>query len=90
MALAADDFGARRTAALVALIAVLAFLSVYPLPMLLYGSLHSTPPGMAGTFNRDGYQQVLTQQSLITLPNTVGISLAKTIRDSKSAMFSFE
>jgi iron(III) transport system permease protein len=25
---------------------VLAFLSVYPLSMLLYGSLHSTPPGM--------------------------------------------
>ena len=29
---------------------VLAFLSVYPLSMLLYGSLHSTPPGMAGDF----------------------------------------
>ena len=47
--------------------------------MLLYGSLHSTPPGMAGTFNLDGYRDVLTQQNLITLLNTVGISLAKTV-----------
>jgi iron(III) transport system permease protein len=68
-----------RTAALVVLAAVLAFLSVYPLSMLLYGSLHSTPPGMTGTFNLDGYQDVLTSQSLITLLNTVGISFAKTV-----------
>jgi iron(III) transport system permease protein len=68
-----------RIAAMVLLIAVLAFLSIYPLSMLLYGSLHSTPPGVAGTFNLDGYQEVLTRQSLITLLNTVGISLAKTI-----------
>jgi len=70
---------AGRIGALVLLVAILAFLSVYPLSMLLYGSLHSTPPGVAGTFNLDGYQQVLTRQSLITLLNTVGISLAKTI-----------
>jgi iron(III) transport system permease protein len=70
---------AGRTAALVFLIAILAFLSVYPLSMLLYGSLHSTPPGVAGTFNLDGYQQVLTRQNLVTLLNTVGISLAKTL-----------
>jgi iron(III) transport system permease protein len=70
---------AGRTAALVFLVAILAFLSVYPLSMLLYGSLHSTPPGVAGTFNLDGYQQVLTRQNLVTLLNTVGISLAKTI-----------
>jgi iron(III) transport system permease protein len=70
---------AGRIGALVLLVAILAFLSIYPLSMLLYGSLHSTPPGVAGTFNLDGYQQVLTRQSLITLLNTVGISLAKTI-----------
>ena len=61
------------------IIVVLAFLTIYPLSMLLYGSLHSTPPGMAGTFNLDGYREVLTRQSLLTLLNTVGISLAKTI-----------
>jgi iron(III) transport system permease protein len=70
---------AGRTAALTLLVIVLAFLSVYPLSMLLYGSLHSTPPGMAGTFNLDGYREVFTPQNLLTLLNTVGISLAKTI-----------
>ncbi|VIO77222.1 ABC transporter permease [Bradyrhizobium ivorense] len=68
-----------RIAALALLAAILAFLSVYPLSMLLYGSLHSTPPGMAGTFNLDGYRDVITLQSAVTLLNTVGISLAKTI-----------
>ncbi|QDF38824.1 iron ABC transporter permease [Bradyrhizobium symbiodeficiens] len=61
------------------LVSLLAFLSVYPLSMLLYGSLHSTPPGVAGTFTLDGYRDVFTQQSVITLLNTVGISFAKTI-----------
>jgi iron(III) transport system permease protein len=58
---------------------LLAFLSVYPLSMLLYGSLHSTPPGVAGSFTLDGYRAVFTQQSAISLLNTVGISFAKTI-----------
>jgi iron(III) transport system permease protein len=70
---------AGRVAGLTLIIVILAFLTVYPLSMLLYGSLHSTPPGMAGTFNLDGYQEVLTRQSLFSLLNTVGISLAKTI-----------
>jgi iron(III) transport system permease protein len=70
---------AGRLTALALLVVVLAFLSVYPLSMLLYGSLHSTPPGMAGTFNLDGYRDVITLQSAVTLLNTVGISLAKTI-----------
>jgi iron(III) transport system permease protein len=70
---------AGRLAALALLVAVLAFLSVYPLSMLLYGSLHSTPPGMAGTFTLDGYHDVITLQSAVTLLNTVGISLAKTV-----------
>jgi len=70
---------AGRTIALGLLVVVLAFLSVYPLSMLLYGSLHSTPPGMAGTFNLNGYQEVFTPQNLLTLLNTIGISLAKTI-----------
>ena len=64
---------------LIVLIVILAFLSLYPLSMLLYGSLHSTPPGMAGTFNLAGYQDVLSQQSLLALLNTIGLALAKTI-----------
>jgi iron(III) transport system permease protein len=70
---------AGRIAGLALLVAILAFLSVYPLSMLLYGSLHSTPPGMAGTFNLDGYRDILTRENLLTLLNTVGISLAKTV-----------
>lgn len=70
---------AGRFIAIAVLIAVLAFLSVYPLSMLLYGSLHSTPPGVAGEFNLDGYADVFTWQSFVTLANTVGISLVKTI-----------
>ena len=70
---------AGRIAGLALLVAILAFLSVYPLSMLFYGSLHSTPPGMAGTFNLDGYRDILTRENLLTLLNTVGISLVKTV-----------
>ncbi|RJF69743.1 ABC transporter permease [Rhodopseudomonas palustris] len=83
--LQATSFG--RLAALAVLIAILAFLTVYPLAMLLYGSLHSTPPGMAGEFNLDGYRDVFTMQSVVTLANTVGISLAKTIPSVIVAVF---
>src|SRR5712672_2835626 len=70
---------AGRVVAVTFLVVLLTFLSVYPLSMLLYGSLHSTPPGMAGTFNLDGYRDIGSQQSLLALLNTIGISLAKTI-----------
>lgn len=70
---------AGRVIAVALLAVLLTFLSVYPLSMLLYGSLHSTPPGVAGTFNLDGYLQILTQQNAVTLLNTVGIAFAKTI-----------
>jgi len=68
-----------RVVCLTLLALLLAFLSVYPLSMLLYGSLHSTPPGVAGTFTLEGYREAFTQQSVVSLLNTVGISLAKTI-----------
>src|SRR5215831_11442723 len=73
---ALQSTSAGRITALTPLVAVLAFLSVYPLSMLLYGSLHSTPPEIAGTFNLDGYRDVLSLQSAVTLLNTIGISLA--------------
>ena len=47
--------------------------------MLLYGSLHTTPPGIAGTFDLAGYRQVFTWQTAMLFANTVGISLIKTI-----------
>jgi len=47
--------------------------------MLLYGSLHSTPPGMAGTYNLDGYASLATNDNLRALVNTAALSLVKTV-----------
>lgn len=68
-----------RNLCLAALIAFLAFLTIYPLTMLLYGSLYTQPPGIPGEFNLDGYRQILTQRNVLVLLNTIGISLAKTV-----------
>jgi iron(III) transport system permease protein len=73
------SIGLGRQIGVALLLSVLAFLSLYPLSMLFYGSLHSTPPGMAGEFNLDGYVQILTQENFLVLINTIGLSLAKTI-----------
>jgi len=58
---------------------VLCFLTVYPMAMLLYGSLHSTPPGMAGEFNTNGYTSLATAENFEALVNTVALSLVKTV-----------
>src|SRR3954471_20335537 len=76
-ALAGRSIGRRIGVTL--LILLLAFLTLYPLSMLLYGSLHTTPPGMAGEFNLQGYRDILTAENVIVLINTVGLSFAKTI-----------
>ncbi len=68
-----------RTFGMAALIALLAFLSLYPVSMLLFGSFHTTPPGVAGAFDLAGYREVFTSETGLVLLNTVGISLAKTI-----------
>ena len=68
-----------RTVGMTALILFLAFLTVYPFSMLLYGSLHSTPPGMAGEFNLEGYRQALQPENLKILWVTIQIATAKTI-----------
>ncbi|HEY2610080.1 MAG TPA: iron ABC transporter permease [Reyranella sp.] len=68
-----------RPAGVAALILILCFLTLYPMVMLLYGSLHSTPPGIPGEFNLDGYAGLASAENLVVLANTVGISLVKTI-----------
>ena len=68
-----------RLVGMTALILFLAFLTVYPFSMLLYGSLHSTPPGMAGEFNLEGYRQALQPENLKILWVTIQIATAKTI-----------
>jgi iron(III) transport system permease protein len=67
-----------RNAALALLLLLLLFLTAYPMAMLVYGSLHSTPPGQAGTFSLDGYRAMLTATSAVVLLNTIGLSLVKT------------
>ena len=76
-----------RLIGMLALIAILGFLTIYPLAMLLYGSLHSTPPGLAGEFNLNGYRAIMTTQNFLVLINTVGISLAKTVPSLTIAVF---
>ena len=68
-----------RLIGMTALILFLAFLTIYPFSMLLYGSLHSTPPGMAGEFNLDGYRQAMNPENLKILWVTIQIATAKTI-----------
>ena len=82
----AANFAIGRRIGVALLILLLSFLTLYPLSMLLYGSLHSTPPGMAGEFNLDGYRQILTAENVLILLNTVGISFAKTIPSITLAM----
>jgi len=72
-----DSLG--RPTGITLLVLLLGFLSVYPMAMLFYGSLHSTPPGVAGEFNLDGYAGLLTSENLEVLANTVVISLIHTV-----------
>ncbi len=76
-----------RGIGVLAIILLLSFLTIYPFAMLFYGSLHSTPPGMAGEYNLNGYRQLLSKEALGILLNTVGISLGKTIPSLTLAVF---
>src|SRR6476620_9553860 len=76
-----------RPAGIALLILGLGFLTLYPMAMLLYGSLHTTPPGMAGEYNLDGYGKILTARNLGVLLNTIGISLGKTVPALTLAVF---
>jgi iron(III) transport system permease protein len=68
-----------RTLGLALLVLLLGFLTLFPLAMLFYGSLHSTPPGMAGDFNLNGYLGLASGDNLAVLANTIGMSLIKTV-----------
>ena len=67
-----------RPAGIAVLILILCFLSLYPMAMLLYGSLHSTPPGVAGEFNLNGYINLATPENLRIFIDTVALSFVKT------------
>ena len=82
-----SGLASRRGLGVAALILLLSFLTIYPFSMLMYGSLHSTPPCMAGEYNLDGYRQLMTREALGILLNTIGISLGKTIPSLFLAVF---
>jgi iron(III) transport system permease protein len=67
-----------RNLALGALLVLLLFLTAYPMAMLVYGSLHTTPPGEAGAFSLAGWRAMLSGANAVVLLNTVGLSLVKT------------
>jgi iron(III) transport system permease protein len=68
-----------RPTGLALLVLLLGFLTLYPMAMLFFGSLHSTPPGIAGTFNLDGYTGLASAENLAVIANTAGLSLIKTV-----------
>ncbi|CAB3806918.1 ABC transporter permease [Paraburkholderia fynbosensis] len=61
------------------IVVLLGFITVYPMVMLLYGSFHSTPPGMSGSFNLAGYIAALKPSNLVVLSNSVGIAIMQTL-----------
>src|SRR5262245_41351788 len=68
----------RRNAGLSAVVLVLGFLSLYPLAMLLIGSVSSAPPGTAGDFTLEGYRAVASWRTLDLLRSTLLIATVKT------------
>jgi iron(III) transport system permease protein len=54
---------------------------------LLYGSLHSAPPGGQGEFNLNGYRAIFSAQNVDILLNTFGIAFVKTILAMSLAVF---
>ena len=68
-----------RRLVLTCLIILLGVLAVYPLGMLFFGSIHSTPPGMPGEFNLAGYRAIASAENTRILLNTLWISLIKTV-----------
>ena len=55
--------------------------------MLVYGSLHTTPPGEAGAFSLDGYRAMLSRANALVLLNTIGLSLVRTGLSMALALF---
>ena len=76
-----------RNVALGLLVLLLVFLTAYPVAMLVYGSLHTTPPGARGAFTLDGYRAMLSGTNALVLANTVGLSLVKTALAMTLAVF---
>src|SRR5262249_50130316 len=76
-----------RNLALGALVAALLFLTAYPMAMLVYGSLHTTPPGEAGAFSLGGWRALPSPANARVLLNPIGLSRVKTGLSMARALF---
>lgn len=77
-----------RMAMMVLLLGVVAFMSVYPLGMILYGSFRSNAPGEPGHFTLDGYREALSDPDiLMTLWNSIAIAGVRTLITMILAIF---
>ena len=69
----------RRDIALSLLILLLGFLSLYPFAMLMFGSVHTTPPGVPGEFSLDGYRALASNDFAAVIRDTFALSFVKTV-----------
>ena len=68
-----------RTLALGGLFLLLGFLTLYPMGMLFFGSIHTAPPGSPGEYSLAGYINIVSGENFRILFNTVVLSLVKTV-----------
>ncbi len=62
------------------MLAVVGFLTVYPVAMILYGSFRSAAPGVAGYYTLDGYRQGFSDPTIMkALVMTLSLGLVRTI-----------
>ena len=68
-----------KIALMALLLGIVAFMSVYPLGMMLYGSFRSSAPGEPGNFTLDGYREALSDPGiLMSLWNSLAIAAVRT------------
>ena len=70
------------------MLSVVAFLTVYPLGMIVYGSFRSAAPGAPGFFTLEGYQLAFTDPTVgKALVTTFWLGLVRTVISTVLAMF---
>lgn len=76
-----------RNVALGLLLLILLFLTAYPMAMLIYGSLSTSPPGEAGAWSLAGWRAMWSRTNGLVLLNTIALSLVKTVLAMVLALF---
>ncbi len=77
-----------RYLGIILLLSVVGFLTVYPLSMIIYGSLRSAAPGLPGYFTLQGYVEGFSDPTIIkALYNTFSLGIVRTILSTILATF---